>query len=170
MNDTSGRRLTGLLERLGKILTDRNVMLIAAESCTGGGIARAVTALPGSGSWFDRSFVTYSLESKTEVLGVPEQTMQEYGVVSEQTAVAMVTGALRHGIGSLGVAVTGVAGPDPEEGKPPGTVCFAWRWRDRTRTATRKFSGDRISVCDQSVEFAVQGLLEIISPPASPSS
>ena len=162
MSEGGRRGLQDLLERLGEALVDRSAMLVAAESCTGGGIARAATALPGSGSWFDRSFVTYSVEAKQEVLGIPAEFLERHGVISEETAAAMVKAARGNSRASLGVAVTGVAGPDSEEGKPVGTVCFAWWWRDRLRTETRLFHGDRESICDQSVEFAVRGALEML--------
>lgn len=105
----------------------RNVQFTFAESCTGGLIAGAMTALPGSSRVVDRGFVTYSNESKQQVLGVPKSLIEQYGAVSEQVALAMAEGALAHANGQahLSIAVTGVAGPDSTPAKPVGLVHIA---------------------------------------------
>jgi nicotinamide-nucleotide amidase len=155
--------LTALLDQLGGRLVTRKQMVVTAESCTGGGIARAMISLPGSGSWFERGFVTYSVEAKQDLLGVSTSTLDRYGVISEATAVEMVKGALDNSRGQVGVAVTGIAGPDAEEGKPVGTVCFAWSVENRIITsAATVFAGDRNAVCDQATLMAVRGLLDIL--------
>jgi nicotinamide-nucleotide amidase len=124
--------LEKLAERLGQRLLERGECLAAAESCTGGWLAQSVTAIAGSSAWFDRGFVTYSNAAKIDMLGVPENTLNRHGAVSEAVARAMAQGALAHSRADWTVAITGIAGPgggSPE--KPVGTVCFAWaskRW------------------------------------------
>src|SRR5476649_543859 len=119
--------LTTLATLLGARLRAKGLMLTTAESCTGGWVAQAVTAIAGSSDWFERGFVTYSNAAKQEMLGVSGGTLLTHGAVSEQTAREMVTGALAHSKAQIGLAITGVAGPtgcSPE--KPVGMVCFAW--------------------------------------------
>jgi nicotinamide-nucleotide amidase len=119
--------LEKLAERLGQRLLERGECLAAAESCTGGWLAQSVTAIAGSSAWFDRGFVTYSNAAKIDMLGVPENTLNRHGAVSEAVARAMAQGALAHSRADWTVAITGIAGPgggSPE--KPVGTVCFAW--------------------------------------------
>ena len=155
--------VTELVDQLGEILIARKMMVVTAESCTGGGIAQVLTTLPDSGQWFERGFVTYSVEAKKEILGVSQKTIDEYGVVSEQTALEMVQGALDISHTHIGVAVTGLAGPDkgPEQ-KPVGTVCFAWSRGHTFNTSTLVFSGDREEVSRQSIYTAVKGLLDLV--------
>ncbi|HEX6735770.1 MAG TPA: nicotinamide-nucleotide amidase [Azonexus sp.] len=158
MNDA----LDTLAAELGAALLARGEWLAAAESCTGGWLAQSVTAIAGSSAWFDRGFVTYSNAAKTDMLGVPETTLERHGAVSEATARAMAQGALRHSRADWSVAITGIAGPSggsPE--KPVGTVCFAWAAQDGGCEAqTCQFSGDRAAVREQSVRHALQGLLQ----------
>lgn len=153
--------LLTLAAELGTALKRRGWTLALAESCTGGGTAQAVTAIPGSSAWFERGFVTYSNAAKTEMLGVAPETLQRFSAVSEQTARAMALGALAHSHAQVAAAITGIAGPDggtPE--KPVGTVCFAWACTGGgVHAATRHFSGDREAVRRQSVEAALQGVL-----------
>jgi nicotinamide-nucleotide amidase len=153
--------LETLSERLGQVLLARGEWLVAAESCTGGWLAQSVTAIAGSSGWFDRGFVTYSNAAKIDMLGVPENTLERHGAVSEATARAMAQGALAHSPGDWAVAITGVAGPgggSPE--KPVGTVCFAWARRDGGCEAELcQFAGDRAAVREQSVRHALGGLL-----------
>jgi nicotinamide-nucleotide amidase len=156
MNDA----LEILAAELGAALQTRGERLAAAESCTGGWLAQAVTAIAGSSAWFDRGFVTYSNAAKTDMLGVPEATLERHGAVSEATARAMAQGALAHSRADWAVAITGIAGPDggsPE--KPVGTVCFAWAEKDGgCQAQTRHFTGDRTAIREQSVRHALRGL------------
>ena len=135
--------------------------LATAESCTGGGVAQAVTSLPGSSKWFERGFVTYSNLAKQDMLGVPPDTIAHYGAVSEETARAMAKGALLHGMAQASLAVTGIAGPTggtPD--KPVGTVCFAWAIKDRVmHVSTMHFDGDRSAVQAQSIDYILRTLL-----------
>ncbi len=158
---TEPSRILTLVEDLARELLDRQWRCVTAESCTGGGIARALTELPGSSDWFERGFVTYSNEAKREMLGVAGQTLERYGAVSEQTAQEMAEGALRYSRGQAAVSVTGVAGPSGgSAAKPVGMVVFAWAVRDGpTTTRVRRFDGDRGRVREASVEQALEGLL-----------
>ena len=166
-----------LLARLAEGLVRRNKRVATAESCTGGGVACAMTDMAGSSRWFERGFVSYSNEAKTEQLSVPAETIARFGAVSEEVAAAMATGALRHSRADFGVAVTGIAGPDGGSAdKPVGTVCFGWSRRcagtgegegagegvSETKTRRVLFAGDRQQVREQSVETALQGLLELV--------
>jgi nicotinamide-nucleotide amidase len=157
-------RLYALAERVGKTLKARNLMLVTAESCTGGWIAEAVTMVPGSSEWFERGFVTYTYISKREMLGVREATLAEHGAVAEPVVREMAEGALELSHAQIAVAVSGIAGPgggSPE--KPVGTVCFAWAVKDgTTRAGTKRFPGDRESVRRRSVEHALEGVLQAL--------
>lgn len=154
--------------RVGEALAGAGELLATAESCTGGWVAAAITAVAGSSAWFDRGFVTYSNAAKTDMLGVPSLTLDRHGAVSEAVARAMAQGALAHSAAGWSLAITGIAGPaggSPE--KPVGTVCFAWASRDGGCVAqTRHFAGDRQAVRAQSVAHALQGLLACLE--ASP--
>ena len=113
--------------QLGKILLKRHLQCVVAESCTGGGVAAAVTDIPGSSQWFDRGFVTYSNASKQQMLGVPESMIASEGAVSEAVVRAMAEGALAASAAHVSVAISGIAGPDGGTlEKPVGTVWFAW--------------------------------------------
>ncbi|MBE0612604.1 MAG: nicotinamide-nucleotide amidase [Burkholderiales bacterium] len=161
---SSSDPLIALATLVGTQLKARAAMLASAESCTGGWVAQAATAVAGSSDWFERGFVTYSNAAKIEMLGVNAGTLATHGAVSEQTAREMAEGALRHSHAQVAVAITGIAGPSggsPE--KPVGTVCFAWsRAKGGTVAQTRQFKGDRESVRHQSVVVALQGVLEML--------
>lgn len=154
--------LEKLAEGLGRLLIERGEWLAAAESCTGGWLAQSVTAIAGSSTWFDRGFVTYSNAAKVDMLGVPESTLERHGAVSEAVARAMAQGVLTHSRADWSVAITGIAGPgggSPE--KPVGTVCFAWARKDGGCEAQScLFSGDRAAVREQSVRYALNGLID----------
>jgi len=152
-------------KQLGELLRRERLTLATAESCTAGGIAFAVTQIPGSSGWFERGYITYSNDSKLKVLGVSPVYLRDYGAVSEPVARSMALGALNHSTAQVAVAVTGIAGPDGGSAdKPVGTVCLAWAIRrDPTvapwvRTTTRLFDGDRAAVRTQAVLEALDGL------------
>jgi nicotinamide-nucleotide amidase len=153
-----------LATRLAELLLHGGLKLVSAESCTGGGLAHAVTAVAGSSRWFECGFVTYSNDSKREMLGVGADTLERFGAVSEQTALAMAVGALHQSHGDISVAITGIAGPGGgSDEKPVGTVCLAWARRSgATRSAQVLLPGDRDAIRDQSVALALQGLLDLI--------
>lgn len=150
------KQLADNLNRLGSCV-------VTAESCTGGGLAAAMTGVPGSSNWFERGFVTYSNEAKQELLGVKSSTLEQYGAVSEETAAEMVIGAVSHSHAQYGVSITGIAGPDGGSAdKPVGTVCVGWFNANREiKTARVVFNGDRERVRQQASLLALQGLLDI---------
>lgn len=154
--------LDALARRVGEALANRRLWLATAESCTGGWIAEAVTAVAGSSGWFDRGFVTYSNDAKADMLGVRAATLETHGAVSEATVSEMAAGALDRSRADLAVAVSGVAGPGGgSPAKPVGTVCLAWARRDGpTGVVTVHLDGDRAAVRRQTVILALQGVLE----------
>ena len=160
----SSDTLSTLATLVGARLKAQGLMLASAESCTGGWLAQAVTAIAGSSDWFERGFVTYADVAKQEMLGVSAATLARHGAVSEETAREMAAGALAHSRALVAVAITGIAGPSggsPE--KPVGTVCFAWSRKNAAPVVqTRHFDGDRESVRRQSVIVALQGVLELL--------
>jgi nicotinamide-nucleotide amidase len=149
-------------EQLAELFLKTSTKLVTAESCTGGGLAEILTRIPGSSAWFERGFVTYSNESKNELLSV--ETVEQYGAVSEETALAMAEGALTNSRADYSVSITGIAGPDGgTEDKPVGTVCFAWVKRNEGGKTTQiKFEGDRLQVREQSCLLAMQGLCDLL--------
>lgn len=153
---------TALTTRLGDALRERGWRLATAESCTGGGIAAALTDVPGSSDWFDRGFVTYSNPAKQDMLGVQTATLAAHGAVSEAVVREMAEGAVRQAGVQLSVAVSGVAGPgggSPE--KPVGTVWLAWAGEGMVTRAKRfQFQGNRAAVREQAIDAAVQGLID----------
>jgi nicotinamide-nucleotide amidase len=154
-----------LATRLGVLLERRGWRVSTAESCTGGLVAGAITDIAGSSAWFERGFVTYSNDAKTEMLGVRGETLAAHGAVSEATAREMVAGALERSSSDVAVAVTGIAGPSGgTQAKPVGLVCFAWGRRgSAVRASTRRFPGDRAAVREAAVATALDGLIELTS-------
>jgi nicotinamide-nucleotide amidase len=163
--DSEGE-IAALAALVGQTLAARGAFAVTAESCTGGLVAAAITAIGGSSGWFDRGFVTYTNAAKTELLGVDAAALERNGAVSEATAIAMAEGALKASRADVSVAVTGIAGPaGGTPGKPVGTVCFAWASRGGpTVAATRHFSGARDAVREASVIVALQGLISKLGP------
>ena len=156
--------VTRLARRLGKLAKKRRVDIVAAESCTGGGVATAITRVSGSAKYFERGFVTYSNIAKKEMLGVSQKTLARHGAVSEEVAIEMARGALKHSHADVSVAVTGIAGPGGGvPGKPVGTVHFAWGVRNGpVQSRLFRFKGDRVAVRIQSVYVAIQGLIDLL--------
>lgn len=157
-------QLYALAEQVGSALKARKLMMTAAESCTGGWIAQAVTMVPGSSEWFERGFVTYTNAAKREMLNVAEATLAQHGAVSEPVVREMVLGALAASHAQVAVSVSGIAGPGggtPE--KPVGTVCFGWCFKDGAPLSkTLLFNGDRDAVRCQSVIYALENLLKML--------
>lgn len=155
--------LNRLCGQLGQALSGRGWMLATAESCTGGLIAAACTERAGSSDWFERGFVTYSNEAKTELLGVDPGAIAAQGAVSEWVARAMAFGAVRHSRAQVAVAVTGIAGPgggSPD--KPVGTVWFGFSVDGRLTSETVHFQGDRQAVREATVRHALERLLALL--------
>ena len=152
--------LDALAQATGARLLAARQMLVTAESCTGGWIAKAVTDVAGSSAWFDCGLVAYSYEAKQALLGVRPQTLETFGAVSRDTVVEMVSGALVHSGATVAVAVTGIAGPGGGiEDKPVGTVWVAWKRRGGyPRAEIFHFRGDRDAVRRQTVATALRGL------------
>ena len=155
--------------RLADLLLERGWKLATAESCTGGMIAAACTDLAGSSNWFERGFVSYSNEAKSELLGVDPALIAAQGAVSEAVARAMAFGAIRHSHAQVSVAVTGVAGPTGgSKEKPVGTVWFGFQVDGLLTSETRRFPGDRAAVREATVRHALDRLLQLLAPESSP--
>ncbi len=152
-----------LAARAGRALQTRGLLLATAESCTGGGVAQAITEIAGSSEWFDCGFVTYSNASKTALLDIPASLLAQFGAVSEEVAGAMAQGALANSRAHVSLSTTGIAGPGGAvPGKPVGTVCFGWSHAGRLHTEHLVFAGNRHAVREQSVIHALQGLLRLL--------
>jgi nicotinamide-nucleotide amidase len=158
-----------LAQQLGDLLKEKGLLLVTAESCTGGWIGQMVTAVPGSSAWYDRGFITYSNLAKQQMLSVQSETLAQHGAVSEQTVREMAHGAIKMSQAQVSVAVTGIAGPaGGSEEKPVGTVCFAWVLKNQlVFCKTYLFNGDRGAIRRQSVKVGLQNTLELLkfAPP-----
>lgn len=157
--------MKALAAQAGATLESNGMKLATAESCTGGGVATAVTDIAGSSSWFDRGFVTYSNQSKIDMLGVSAETLLRHGAVSEAIVREMVAGALLHSQAQIALAVSGIAGPGggtPE--KPVGLVWFAWGFKESVIVARKyQLDGNRVEIRDQAVHIALQGVIELLA-------
>ena len=160
MTAPTDAELDALSRATGERLLAMRHMLVTAESCTGGWIAKCMTDVPGSSAWFDCGMAAYSYEAKQALLGVRPQTLEEFGAVSRETVVEMVSGALVHSGATIAVAVTGIAGPGGgSEDKPVGTVWIGWKRRGGYACAeVFHFEGDRDAVRRQTVVAALRGL------------
>lgn len=149
---------------LGKLLAERGWHIATAESCTGGGVAAAITSIAGSSAWFGYGLVTYSNEAKQQLLGVSPTTLKRWGAVSKETVTEMARGILALSSAEIAISVSGVAGPGggtPE--KPVGGIWFAWMSKTGTLVINHKqFDGDRQSVQQQAVLYALQGAADFL--------
>lgn len=154
---------TTLARQLGTALKAKGWKLAVAESCTGGGLAHACTAVPGSSEWFERGAVTYSNRAKEEMLGIPAALIARHGAVSDEVARAMAEGILIYSHADLAVAITGIAGPGGgSPAKPVGTVWIACAGKGRPAVSQRhRFEGDRASVRQQSIHAALTATLRM---------
>lgn len=152
--------LQRLAETVGEAARSHHHMLVTAESCTGGWIAKTLTDVAGSSAWFDCGMAAYSYEAKQALLGVRPETLEHFGAVSRETVLEMVSGALVHSGATLAVAVTGIAGPGGgTDDKPVGTVWIAWKRRGGyPRAEVFRFDGDREGVRRRTVAAALGGL------------
>lgn len=157
--------LNQLAKQLGELLNARKISLATAESCTGGWLASVITSIPKSSSWFERGFVTYSNESKQELLKVNSSSLETFGAVSEQVAKEMAQGALNNSHAQISVSITGIAGPDKDDSnKPVGTVWFAWQKEGQSvHSRHYLFAGDRHQIRFESVKTALQLLIQELS-------
>ena len=151
---------------LADLLQTKRWKLATAESCTGGMIAAACTDLAGSSNWFERGFISYSNDAKTELLGVDAALIARHGAVSEAVVRAMAAGAISHSKAQVAVAVTGVAGPTGgTRAKPVGTVWFGFALPGSSPglvSEIRRFDGDRAAVRTATVQHAVRRLVELL--------
>lgn len=155
--------LTELAVRVGEKLRARRWTVVTAESCTGGWVGQALTAIAGSSDYYDRGFITYSNQAKQDMLEVPGEVLARFGAVSEETVRAMASGALKHSRAQASLSISGVAGPGGGSPRNPvGTVCFGWAIRDGgpADSARQCFAGDREAIRRQAVIYSLQGLLE----------
>ena len=144
---------------LSELLIAKGLTISVAESCSGGSLSRDLTNIPGASSYFDCGYITYTNQSKVEMLGVDIQTIKTYGAVSEEVALEMVIGVATKSHSDVAASITGVAGPTggtPE--KPVGMVCFGFSCDGETITSTQLFSGNRASIVSQSVSYALRQL------------
>ena len=157
-----------LAAEVGQALQQKDLLLATAESCTGGGVAQAITEIAGSSEWFDCGYIPYSNDSKTEMLGVSAVLIAQHGAVSEEIAAAMAQGALVNSNAHIAIATTGIAGPTGAvPGKPVGTVCFSWAMGGRIITERKVFVGDRHAVREQTVVHSLSGILRFLKTPAA---
>ena len=144
-----------------RYLQDKKLKLVTAESCTAGMIASTLADEPGSGSWLECAFVTYSEGAKIRCIDVKPETIERYNLTSEEVAREMAEGALKAADANVAIANTGVAGPGPGDGGiPAGTICFAWSFEDEdggiaTFSETRHFDGDRNAVRRAGTDYAI---------------
>ncbi|AZZ97039.1 nicotinamide-nucleotide amidohydrolase family protein [Pseudoalteromonas sp. R3] len=156
--------IAGLAAQLGAILTNNEMTITTAESCTGGGISYALTDTPGSSAYIERCFVTYSNDAKTELLGVARKTLEEFGAVSEQTVYEMAQGAADAAQADIAIAVSGIAGPgggSPE--KPVGTVWFGFYLQGKVLCERGDFSGSRADVRVQAIDFSIRKIISLLN-------
>lgn len=163
MAAVSDGELLGLAEALGARLARAGALLVTAESCTGGWIAKCLTDVPGSSAWLECGFVTYGDAAKQRLLGVAAETLAAEGAVSEAVVRAMARGALARSRARVAVAVSGVAGPGGgTAAKPVGMVCFAFARDARIESETQRFAGDRDAVRRRSVAHALRRLAALL--------
>ena len=146
-------------KKLTELLTSKNMSIAIAESCTGGLLSSSLTSIPGASSYFNCGFITYSNESKINMLNVDSQTIELFGAVSEKVAYEMAMGAGQNSKSHLAISVTGIAGPSggsPE--KPVGMVCFGFYVDGNVTTTTQFFSGVRSEIVSESIAFALTEL------------
>lgn len=155
--------VSATVDRLALELVHRCARMVTAESCTGGGVAVALTDRVGSSAWFECGYVTYSNAAKQRDLGVPEALIREHGAVSVEVAGAMAEGAARRAGCAYAVAISGIAGPGgATPGKPVGTVCFGFYLEGRLIGERHHFDGDRDAVRSAAVRHTLDRLLELI--------
>lgn len=158
----------GQLAQAGQVLDAaraRKIMIVTAESCTGGIVSGCLTAIAGAADVFDRGFITYSYDAKITQLGVKPDTLAAYGAVSAETASEMAVGALAHSTAQISLAVTGIAGPGGATAdKPVGLVYIgiAHAGTGTAKTFRNVFSGDRSAVRSTTLDHALVLLTEEI--------
>ena len=151
-------------KHLSDLLVSKGLTISVAESCTGGSLSSSLTSISGASSYFNCGFITYSNQSKIDMLGVNPESIEMYGAVSEKVAHEMVTGAGQRSHSNLAVSITGIAGPSGgSASKPVGMVCIGVFFDGNVTTTTQFFSGSRSDIVSQSVTFALVELSSKIS-------
>jgi nicotinamide-nucleotide amidase len=153
-----------IIATMAKTLLAKGWRLSTAESCTGGLVSASITALAGSSEWFERGYITYSNQAKSEDIDVSQNLIEEYGAVSDQVARAMALGAKQNSGSDIALSITGIAGPSGGSSeKPVGTVCFAWVLaNDQMISETKYFEGDRQQIRQQACDFSLRKLLSLV--------
>lgn len=155
-------KIDNLAKQLGEKLSAKNMKLVTAESCTGGGLAYVCTDVPGSSLWFERGYVTYSNQAKIDCLNVSIKTLEQFGAVSEETVKEMALGALKNSKTHLSVSISGIAGPGGGTSeKPVGTIWFGFAFSDQVQAYLCHFEGNRTSIRQQAIQFALEKLMAI---------
>ncbi len=157
------REYTNLIQKLASQCLVRDILIVTAESCTGGLLSSLFTQEAGSSKWFDRGFVTYSNNSKIDSLGVREETLGNFGAVSQEVANEMSTGALKNSEANLGISITGIAGPGGGSlAKPVGTVYFSIANQKKVILEHKAdLMGSRETIRKESVLFVLNKLLNL---------
>jgi nicotinamide-nucleotide amidase len=146
-------------KHLTELLVSKNLTISVAESCTGGSLSSSLTSISGASSYFNCGFITYSNQSKIDMLGVNSESIEMYGAVSEKVAYEMVIGAGQRSHSNLAVSITGIAGPSGgTASKPVGMVCIGFFFDGEVTTTTQFFSGSRSDIVLQSITFALTEL------------
>ncbi len=153
-----------IVRELAQLLMQHQWRLSTAESCTGGLVAASLTNLAGSSDWFERGYVTYSNDAKSEDIGVETHLIQDHGAVSDQVARAMAIGTKQSSNAQIALSITGIAGPTGGSAeKPVGTVCFAWILNtDQVISETKLFHGNRAEIRAQAAKFSLKKLISLI--------
>lgn len=156
--------ITNLTLKLSEALIRKGWTLSTAESCTGGGLAYAITGVGGSSSWFEQGFVTYSNQAKMDQLNVSKKLLDNYGAVSGQAVLAMAKGAMQNASADISVAISGIAGPSGgTEDKPVGTVWIAWATQATNYNQRYQFTGDRKTIREGAISAALKGLIALVT-------
>ena len=163
-SSASNLDINDVIATLAKTLLAKGWRLSTAESCTGGLVSASITALAGSSEWFERGYITYSNQAKSEDIDVSQNLIEEYGAVSDQVARAMALGAKQNSGSDIALSITGIAGPTGGSSeKPVGTVCFAWVLaNDQMISETKHFEGDRQQIRQQACDFSLRKLLSLV--------
>ena len=152
--------IDSIAQQVGIELHRNNAKLTTAESCTGGGIAEAITAIPGSSQWFEYGYIAYANKAKKQLLNVTEESLKAHGAVSQQVVEQMAVGALLASKADYAIAVSGIAGPDGGSAeKPVGTVWICWITPEKIRVENYQLQGDRQAVREQAIKISLQELL-----------
>jgi nicotinamide-nucleotide amidase len=148
------------LQQLTKLLTQKQLTIAVAESCTGGALSSLLTSQSGASVYFDRGFITYSNQAKMDMLNVSKQILAKFGAVSEQTAEQMVRGVITHAKTDIAISITGIAGPTGGAiNKPVGMVCFGFCVNGEYSTKVKFFDGNRKQIIKLSVDFVISYLV-----------